>query len=325
MNNKPSCGCKTFQVALDKNTSAANDWMNIPNRQKPNYDDMVFVPAGTFKMGAMDHEVRESDGEGPIREVKLEAFYVDKTTVTNEQFSHFIEDTGYKTEAERFGWSFVFRALIPKSKVRKLKSQTVNGLDWWFAIEGATWKKPTGSGSNIKKIMDHPVVQVSWNDARAYCQWAGKRLPYEAEWECAARGGLETKIFPWGDDLEPEGKHAMNVWQGKFPLQNTMADGFLATAPAKHYKPNGFGLYNVTGNVWEWCMDYWSHTPYAFSNDNPKGPGSGDQRVCRGGSFLCHKSYCNRYRNSARTSNTPDSASSNFGFRTFADPLEKGN
>jgi len=321
MNGEPACACQSSQTNLPKAAMANSDaWMSIPQGREPDYDSMVYVPAGTFKMGAEDHEVRESDGEGPIREVKLDAFYVDKTTVTNAQFEAFVAETGYVTEAERFGWSFVFVALLPKSKVRKLKAQTVSGLEWWYAIEGAYWRKPSGPGSNIKKIMDHPVVQVSWNDARAYCQWAGKRLPWEAEWECAARGGRETTIYPWGDDLEPGGKHAMNVWQGNFPVENTKADGFLATAPAQHYRANGFGLYNVTGNVWEWCMDYWSATPHQYGTENPHGPSSGEQRVVRGGSFLCHKSYCNRYRCSARTANSPDSASSNFSFRTFADP-----
>lgn len=308
-----------MRVALSPEESPSHDIENISASRTPNYDEMVLLPGGTFKMGAEDNEIRESDGEGPIRDVTLEPFYVDKTTVTNEQFDEFVKDTGYVTEAERFGWSFVFIALLPKSKVRKLKAQTVKGLNWWYAIEGAYWRKPTGSGSNIHKIMDHPVVQVSWHDTQAYCKWAGKRLPYEAEWEYAARGGLETKIFPWGDELEPNGKHRMNVWQGRFPLENNLADGYLATAPAKSFLPNGYGLYNVTGNVWEWCQDFWSPTPHVYGNKNPTGPMTGHQRVCRGGSFLCHHSYCNRYRCSARTCNTPDSASSNFGFRTVAD------
>tara|TARA_B100001093_G_scaffold73631_2_gene64305 strand:- start:136 stop:1104 length:969 start_codon:yes stop_codon:yes gene_type:complete len=319
MESTKACSCKPLIRSDENSTQPANEEKRkVQALHEPQYGKMVYLPGGTFKMGADGEEVRPSDGEGPIREVTLDPFYIDTTTVTNDQFSQFIQETGYVTEAERFGWSFVFVALLAKSKVRKLKAQTVKGLDWWFAIDGASWKKPTGSGSNIKKIMDHPVVQVSWNDAQSYCKWSGKRLPFEAEWEYASRGGRESEIFPWGNELVPSGKHCMNVWQGKFPLQNTKADGYLATAPAKHYKPNGFGLYNTTGNVWEWCQDFWSAMPHSYGANNPTGPIHGDQRVCRGGSFLCHQSYCNRYRCSARTSNTPDSASSNFGFRTVA-------
>jgi formylglycine-generating enzyme required for sulfatase activity len=169
------------------------------------------------------------------------------------------------------------------------------------------------------------VTHVSWNDAQAYVEWAGKRLPTEAEWEFAARGGLEEKQFPWGDELTPDGEHRCNIWQGDFPEHNTGEDGFLATAPVDTYEPNGYGLYNVSGNVWEWCADWFSpdyHTTEAYNHDNPTGPDSGHQRVTRGGSYLCHRSWCNRYRVAARSKNTPDSPTGNIGFRCIVDSAE---
>jgi formylglycine-generating enzyme required for sulfatase activity len=241
--------------------------------------------------------------------------------VTNEQFNAFVNATGYKTDAERFGWSFVFVGeLAPKLRSAALHA-VAQGSEWWCRVEGATWRHPEGPGSTIKQRWDHPVVHVSWNDAFAYGNWAGKRLPTEAEWEFAARGGLpHGNRFPWGDELEPEGRHRMNVWQGTFPSHNTAADGFRGTCPARTYKANAYGLYCMTGNVWEWCWDWFDAGYYRTSPaENPSGPEAGERRVMRGGSYLCHASYCNRYRVDSRSSNTPDSSAGNVGFRCARD------
>lgn len=262
-----------------------------------------------------------SDGEGPVHEVELAPFWMDATTVTNEQFNAFVNDTGYKTEAERFGWTFVFGGHLSPRQLQAAAAARVLGSEWWCRVDGADWRHPEGPGSNIKNRWGHSVVQVSWRDARAYALWAGKRLPTEAEWEYAARGGLpHLNRFPWGDELEPEGRHRMNVWQGDFPSRNTEADGHYGPAPAKSFRVNGFGLYNMTGNVWEWCWDWFDETYYARSEAvDPVGPCHGERRVMRGGSYLCHASYCNRYRVDARNSNMPDSAATNLGFRCVRD------
>lgn len=279
-------------------------------------EGMIYLEGGTFLMGNEDEDAWPEDGEGPVREVTVSAFWISPTTVTNQEFAAFIDATGYLTDSERFGWSFVHASQLPRSRRKKLQGRSVQGLQWWFGVEGASWRKPEGPGSNIKKRMDHPVVHVSWRDAAAYSQWAGKRLPTEAEWEFAARGGLVGKKYPWGDELTPGGKHRCNIWQGRFPEEDTGEDGYRGTAPARSFPPNGFGLYNVSGNVWEWCADWFSATWHVNGpRKDPKGPTVGEAKVMRGGSYLCHHSYCNRYRVGARTANTPDSATGNCGFR----------
>ena len=302
---------------------------------------MMLVPGGEFLMGTDDCEGYPSDGEGPIRRVLLDPFFIDACAVTNAQFAQFVKAANYKTEAEAFGWSFVFHSLVPP-KAAATVNKAVLEAPWWWPITGACWRRPEGPGTSVVKRPNHPVVHVSWNDAAAYCQWAGKRLPTEAEWECAARGGLVQKRYPWGDELTPDGKHHSNIWQGRFPEHNTAEDGHVAAAPARSFPPNGYGLYNMTGNVWEWCADWFSPSPLPRHSreggkpgrgqavksglpdqpgavENPKGPSSGASRSMRGGSYLCHASYCNRYRVAARSSNTPDSSTGNLGFRCVRD------
>jgi sulfatase modifying factor 1 len=282
-------------------------------------EGMIRLPGGTFLMGTDDGQGFPEDGEGPVRKISLDPFYISPYATTNAEFSAFVEETGYETEAERFGWSFVFYRFISGKAKKKIRG-VVDSAPWWKAVGGAYWRRPEGPGSGIKTRMKHPVVHISHNDALAYCDWAGKRLPTEAEWEYAARGGLKQKRYPWGDTLTPEGKHLCNIWQGEFPIRNTRKDGYAGTAPVDAFSPNGFGLYNVSGNVWEWCQDWFSATHHVGGfRENPTGPPAGRSKVIRGGSYLCHKSYCNRYRVAARSSNTPDSSTGNSGFRCAAD------
>jgi formylglycine-generating enzyme len=273
---------------------------------------LVDLPGGAFRMGCADPPY-PSDGEGPIREVELRPFALAVTTVTNADFARFVEASGYRTDAERYGWSFVFAGLLPHGFP---PSRAVAAAPWWRQVLGASWRRPEGPGSSLTGREDHPVVHVSWQDASAYCSWAGVRLPTEAEWEYAARGGLEQQPYPWGNHLTPGGQHRMNVWQGSFPGTNTAEDGYLGTAPANAYPANAFGLHSMTGNVWEWCADWiGTQSSHGAASTNPTGPPYGTARVLRGGSYLCHSSYCLRYRTSARMGNTPDSSSGNVGFR----------
>jgi sulfatase modifying factor 1 len=281
---------------------------------------MVLLPGNEFLMGTDYADGFPADGEGPVRKVTVDSFLIDIFPVRNGDFASFIDETGYITEAERFGWSFVFEGDLPNRDASFGALEGVHGTEWWKRIDGADWRHPEGPPSAIDTRPDHPVVQVSWNDAAAYAAWAGKRLPTEAEWEYAARGGLEQKLYPWGDELNPDGKHLCNIWQGKFPFQNTAEDGFISVAPVQAFPPNGFGLYSVAGNTWEWCADWFDSEFHKMADRiNPVGPPIGTARVLKGGSYLCHRSYCNRYRVAARSSNTPDSATTNIGFRCVRD------
>lgn len=308
MEEKKSC----CSVGRD---SISGDKMSQPeviqHQGKSDKNGMAYIPGGQFLMGTNSEEGYKIDKEGPVRQVTVPAFYMDIYPVTNQEFNEFVNATGYKTEAEQYGWTFVFHLLVSKETFHKT-TQKVLETPWWLVVEGAYWKHPEGPDSNVDERMDHPAVHISWNDANAYCTWAGKRLPTEDEWEFAARGGLEQKTYAWGNELTPGGNHYCNIWQGEFPKENTAEDGFIGTAPVKTYPENDYGLYQVAGNVWEWCAN-----PY--DKDAKQTNPANLSRAMRGGSYLCHQSYCNRYRVAARTSNTPDSSTGNLGFRCVVD------
>lgn len=275
---------------------------------------LVRIAAAEFTMGNDSADAVVGDGEGPARRVSVSGFSIAPAAVTNREFGDFVRATRYVTEAERLGSSFVFYLQVPE-EVRGQARQVAAGLPWWLPVENASWQRPEGSGSHIHTRPAYPVVHVSWNDAQAYCAWAGVRLPTEAEWEYAARGGLEGRRFPWGNELMREGVPRCNVWRGAFP--NAPADGWQpGPVPAESNEPNAFGLYNMCGNVWEWCEDWFSPDYHSeTAAQDPKYAHPTGRRSMRGGSFLCHDSYCNRYRAAARNSNTPESGASNTGFR----------
>lgn len=267
-------------------------------------------------MGTDFAEAFPLDGEGPVREVTLSPFRIERFPVTNQLFRKFVQETGYLTDAEQFGWSFVFWSLLPQERIHSLVTSTVVDAPWWCAVSGASWQTPEGPGSHIDTRLNHPVVHVSWRDTQTYCQWSGQRLPTEAEWEYAARGGLIQKLYPWGDKLRPNGEHRCNIWQGQFPQTDTAEDGYAGTCPVDAFPPNGYGIYSLAGNAWDWCSD-WFDPKFHLTGPrtDPQGPPQGVAKVIKGGSFLCHKSYCNRYRVAARTSSTPDSSTSHVSFR----------
>jgi formylglycine-generating enzyme required for sulfatase activity len=299
--------------------------------------DMILVPGGTFRMGS-DRHYRE---EAPAHSVAVDSFWIDATPVTNAQFRSFVEVTGYVTWAEIPPDATDY----PGAKRRMLKAgglvftppkRVVDLSDWsrwWRYTFGACWRRPYGKGSHIGGLDDHPAVQVAYRDAEAYARWAGKDLPTEAEWEFAARGGLDGAEFAWGDEFTPGGKHMANTWQGSFPLENLEADGWARTSPVSAFPPNGYGLYDMIGNVWEWTSDWYSSAhegdaakaccvpqnphggPMEASHD-PREPRLGiPRKVLKGGSHLCAPNYCRRYRPAARHAESVDTSTSHVGFR----------
>jgi formylglycine-generating enzyme required for sulfatase activity len=308
---------------------------------------MVWIAGGEFTMGS-DDPMAWPD-EGPPHRVRVAGFFLDAHEVTNAQFAEFVNATGYVTTAEKAPDVEAILAQVPPGTPPPPKELLVPGslvftppdsvvpLDdvgrWWAWTPGASWRQPEGPGSSIGDRPDHPVVHVSWDDASAYARWAGKRLPTEAEWEFAARGGLDGRPYTWGDEPPDSGPPRANLWQGVFPSRNDALDGFVRTAPVKSFPPNGYGLHDMAGNVWEWCADWYRRDLYrtragAEVTDNPTGPDRSDdptqpfspQRVQRGGSFLCHDAYCSRYRPSARHGNSPDTGMSHVGFRCAVSP-----
>ena len=292
-------------------TFVASRYDASPSARLP---DTVQIPGGIGLVGT-NQPFLPLDGEGPLRQQALGPFRMSRGSITNADFAAFISETGYITEAEHIGWSYVFWSQVPDYVGQ---TQGVVNLEWWRAVEGACWNRLTGPKCTLAEgsLAEHPVVHISWNDANAYCSWAGGRLPTEAEWEHAARGGLGDVRFPWGE-LEPDDTEHFpcNIWQGQFPTDNTAKDGYLTTAPAISFEPNGYGLYNMAGNVWDWLsepfinpMQRRRRAPGNFTHNSAP-------RLAKGGSFLCHKSYCYRYRIAARISNSPDSATTHMGFR----------
>ncbi len=310
---------------------------NTPTGEAP--QGMVWIPGGQFYMGIDDDDYPDANFVHPVY---VDGFWMDKTEVTNEQYAKFVEATKYVTDAEKKinpkdfpqvkASEWTPEKLLPCSIVfRKPPSNAEVDLDdyhsWWGLEPGASWKHPEGPDSTIKGREKHPVVHISYNDAVAYCKWAKRRLPTEAEWEFAARGGLDRKDYPWGEELKPDGKWVCNVWQGRFPIENTKEDGYEGAAPVASFPPNAFGLHDMSGNVWEWCADWYQANYYRDSpRKNPQGPDSGFElrepglrRVQRGGSFLCADSYCSRYVLGTRHSGEVGSAANHLGFRCVKD------
>lgn len=341
-----SCCTKAIPNRFDVKTISKFSFEK--HEEKPvvkNIEGMVWIPGGTFEMGGDNNQARQD--EYPKHVVQVDGFYMDVTEVTNAQFAKFVAATGYITTAEKdIDWEDLKKQLppdTPKPEAETLKAASlvfvpteheVNLQDysqWWSWSHGANWKHPKGINTDISGKDNQPVVHISWDDANAYCQWAGKRLPTEAEWEFAARGGLEKNIYVWGNDGVVDEKKQCNYWQGVFPYKNDNIDGFFGAAPVKSFLPNGYGLYDMAGNVWEWCSDTYH---YYYYNEfekvqiaiNPKGPVKSydpdepllAKKAMRGGSFLCNESYCSGYRVSARMKSSPDSSMEHLGFRCVA-------
>jgi sulfatase modifying factor 1 len=302
--------------------------------QRPVPEGMVWIPGGTFWMGC---EVCEMSDASPVHQVVVDGFWMDVTPVTNEQFAKFMKATGYVTIAERVPDARDFPGappenLVPGSAVFSPPEHEVplnNHYQWWSYVKGTSWQHPEGLGSNLNGREHYPVVHIAWDDAMAYAQWAGKRLPTEAEFEFAARGGLDRKRYSWGDELTPGGKWVANIWQGRFPVKDTGEDGYRSASPVRAFPANGYSLYDMGGNVWQWCLDwyrpdiYQQRTATSAPVQNPQSPDTSfdplepgvPKRVTRGGSYLCSDRYCARYLVGSRGKSEPSTGSSNVGFR----------
>lgn len=290
---------------------------------------MIWVAGGTFEMGSADPAFTDAQ---PIHKVKLEGFFMDEHEVTNAEFAQFVNATGYKTVAERPLDPSEFPGvpvsdLVPGSTLFTPTQADVpleNPLQWWRYVPGTSWRHPTGPGSSLEGHQNKPVVHIAYEDAATYAKWAGKRLPTEAEWEYAAQAGKGKQNYYWGEELKPDGKWVANIYQGSFPSNNTGEDGFIMAAPVKSFPPNKYGLYDLEGNVWEWCSDFYRPDYYAQSpKNNPQGPKesfdpnepTAIKRVQRGGSFMCSDQYCIRYKFGSRGKGEVNSSSNNLGFR----------
>lgn len=277
-------------------------------------DRLVQIPGGRAFVGTAKPFL-PTDGEGPVRRVGLKPFLIDPYAVTNAWFEAFIRATGYRTDAEAYGWSLVFYAFAPQQEDPQHPMQT----PWWHKVEGADWAHPFGPASSIEGLADHPVTHVSWNDATAFAKWAGGRLPTEAEWEHAARGGNRDAKFPWGSEEPTDEAPLCNIWQGTFPDHNTLRDGYFGTAPVASFAANPFGLHNMSGNVWEWCADpFRVRSQSRVARDANRHARGQSARVLKGGSYLCHPSYCYRYRIAARTGVSAETSTGHTGFRLAA-------
>jgi formylglycine-generating enzyme required for sulfatase activity len=279
-------------------------------------DDVVWLNGGRTYAGT-DRSLIPRDGE-ERRSVRVRPFGIDRLAVTNARFREFVDATGHRTEAERYGWSFVFVDALTADL--KLRTQRVVEAPWWHTVDGADWRHPEGPHSTIHDRLDHPVVHVGWTDAAAYAMWAGGRLLSEAEWEFAARGGRDS-VYPWGDDDPPDESPRCNNWQGSFPAHNLATDGYATTAPVDAFEPNGYGLFNMAGNCWEWCADaFRTRSLTAIGRARDEAARRTAEKVLKGGSYLCHRSYCHRYRIAARMGRPPDTTSCHIGFRIGYDP-----
>ena len=323
MNEKNSSCCTPSRATdspLDAETRYIEAASNVEVASEPTHSELrarlVDIPGGFFDLGARKSKY-PGDLDSPRQKVQVKPFKISPTAVTNNEFARFVNETGYRTVAEIEGWSYVFHLLLDDPARWTLCPP---GLRWWRKVDGAYWEKPEGPSSSIAIRHIHPVVHMTWYDAHAYCRWSGLKLPSEVEWERAARGGLAKAKFPWGNAMLPGGKFAMNTWQGSFPDENTAMDGFVGTSPVDAFASNGYGLYNTTGNVWEWVEDRFNPiSSYGKASKADTQTKVLDQaRVQRGGSYLCHDSYCDRYHVDSRTQNDPVSSAGYSGFRVSA-------